>query len=223
MKTIINLFLGILITSTTLAQVESGQEIPQDPKAKEILDALSKKTKSHKALQADFSYNLSNKEAGIDETQKGQITVQGNNKYKIKISGQEIISDGKTLWTYIKDSQEVQIDNAESGAESSALSPSKIFTLYEDNFKYKYHGEETIDGKLVQIIKLFPMNANDKNYHTAILRIDKSLLQIHSIIILSKDGNRYTYTIEKFTGNPAITEGFFNFDTAKAEEVIDLR
>ncbi|PCJ85479.1 MAG: hypothetical protein COA57_07645 [Flavobacteriales bacterium] len=204
-------------------QTPDEQEVPKDPEAKKILDELSAKTKTYKSIRVEFSYNLYNKDEDIDETQEGIVTMMGD-KYKLEIAGQEILNNGETQWVYIKDDDEVQIDDAPDPSEDEdAISPIKLFTIYEKGFKYKYFGEETKNGKTTQIIKLYPIDANKKSYHTIILNVDKTKKQFDSIQVLSKDGNKYTYMLKKFETNLGLNDSYFNFDTSKAGDVIDLR
>jgi outer membrane lipoprotein-sorting protein len=209
--------------STTFAQ--SAETTPKDPKAKAILDKLSEKTKAYTSMQADFDYHMENQKSGIDETQIGWVKIKGN-KYKISIAGQEITSDGKTMWTFLKEDKELQINNvpAEGEAEDEIFtSPSKLFTLYEKGFKYVYDGEEKIDGIVVDVIKLYPLNPKEKNYHTVKLYIDKTKIEMKRVTVMAKDGNKYTYTLKNLKTNAMLADNVFTVDPKIAKEVIDLR
>lgn len=200
-----------------------AQKETVDEKAKAILDELSKKTKAYTSIKAEFSYTLDNPQEKINETQKGMLTLKGN-KYKLSIAGQEIVCDGKTLWTYMKDAGEVQIDNApDPSKEENGISPTNIFTVYEKGFKYKFEKEENMNGKIIQVINLYPIKANEKPYHTVKLFIDKNAKEITSVVVHNKDGNKITYNLTKFETNLTINETDFVFDTSKAKDVIDLR
>jgi len=55
--------------------------------------------------------------------------------------------------------------------------------------------------------------------------VDKAKKQIHSITIVGKEGDDFTYRIIKLTPNPTTKAADFKFDSAKHPdvEVIDLR
>ena len=75
MKQISALFIAvILITGTMIAQRSEEDLNPKDPKAQEILDALSNKAKEYKSFSSDFEYTLVNKTDGINETQSGSVS-----------------------------------------------------------------------------------------------------------------------------------------------------
>jgi len=93
----------------------------QSKDAESILQELSSKTNAYKNIKVSFAYKMSNQSAGIDEVTNGTLLISGD-KYNLNIAGQVIISDGKIIWTYIPDSEEVQINEKD---EESGFSPSK--------------------------------------------------------------------------------------------------
>ncbi len=221
MKTFFSLALAIALSFVSIGQTSTDDLTPQDPKAKAVLDKLSAKTKALKSLSADFEYRLENQAAGIDETQSGNILVKGS-KYKLKLAGQEVICNGTTVWTYLPDDEEVQISNQDEDEEGS-FSPSKIFTIYETGFKFKYDKEQTIGGNLVHTIYLYPMKPSEKNFHTIILNVMKADNRVHSMIVKAKDGNLYTYTLKNYAPDKAITDATFEFKVPDGVDEIDLR
>jgi outer membrane lipoprotein carrier protein len=128
-----------------------------DAKAKKILDEVSAKTKTYKSIVSDFVLKIDNKKTNVHETQQGKVFLKGL-KYKLEIANQTIINDNKTIWTVIKDAEEIQINNADDKSKKSdVITPSNIFTVYEKNFKYEFWKEEKDKkGAVKFLIKLFP-------------------------------------------------------------------
>ncbi len=190
----------------------------QDPKAKKILDELSAKTKAYTTIKAEFSWVVEKKDKSKD-SQSGKIQTKGA-KYKLEIPGHEIYCDGKTVWDFIKDANEVQIKDMEVGGDD-AVNPSNIFTIYEKGFKYKFESEDAT----TQVVTLFPINPDKKKFHTIKLYIDKAKKQISSVKMLMKDGSTQTYTIKSFTGSAVIPDTDFAFDPKahKGVSIEDLR
>ena len=172
MKKTVTIALSILISVGSFAQ-----EI--DVKAKEVLDKLSAATKAHKTIQATFNFTLNNKSENINESQSGEIFIKGDH-YFLSIAGQDVMSDGKAVYTVLKDAEEVQINNMPEDNEEQYLSPNTIFTMYETGFKYKYLKED----KGMHIINLYPNAADEKDFHRIALFIDKEKNQINKINIL---------------------------------------
>lgn len=193
----------------------------KDPQAGKILDAMSQKYKAMKAFQADFTQTMENRSSKIKESITGNVLVSGD-KYKLKISDQEIISNGKILWTYLKDVNEVTI--TESDAEAEAMSPGNIFEMYKKGYKYAYAGDETIGGVKYDVIELAPEDRKNPIFKVRLFinQKDKSL---KSWEMFRNNGSRYTYTIQNFKANPPLAADTFTFNKAKYNgvTVVDLR
>ncbi|RZK51120.1 MAG: outer membrane lipoprotein carrier protein LolA [Pedobacter sp.] len=194
-----------------------------DAKAKEILAAVSKKYRTYDIVKSDFTFTLNNAQAKVKETQQGTLYVKANaNKYKVAMTNQDLISDGKVQWTYLKNDKEVQIANVDNSGD--ALNPAKIFTIYEKGFKYLYTGESKSGAKTYQMIELSPTDTK-KSVFKVRLSIDKASKQIANIVIYEKNGNTYTYNVKTFSPNVKVPETTFAFDAKKypGVEVVDLR
>lgn len=213
----------LIIALLVLGTIGFKANAQTDAKAKEILAAVSKKYRSYDIVKTDFTFTLNNEKAKVKETQQGTLYVKANaNKYKVAMTNQDLISDGKVQWTYLKNDQEVQISNVDNSGD--AINPAKIFTIYEKGFKYAYTGESKVGSKVYQMIDLSPTNTK-KSVLKVRLSIDKISKQIANVIIYEKNGNTYTYNVKTFTPNVKVPETTFAFDAKKypGVEVIDLR
>lgn len=192
-----------------------------DPKALEILEAMGAKYKSLDAYEANFSYALTNDVDNIKEEFKGKLTVKGD-KYRISLPEQEVINNGVTVWTYLPEVKEVNIDNYDKN--SGDINPLKIYEIYQKDFKYVYLQDKTEDGMLCEEVDLVP-EKKDAQYFKIKLLIKKKDKVIQSITMFDKGGNRYRYTITKFVANANVPDSYFAFDAKKypGVEVIDLR
>jgi outer membrane lipoprotein-sorting protein len=213
MKNLIFAFAAIMFTIAASAQY--------DPKALEILDAMSKKYKSVPAFEANISCNLTNDVDKINEEFKGKITVKGD-KFRMVLPEQEVINNGSTIWTYLPEAKEVNIDNYDPASED--VNPSKIHEVYKKNFKYLYLQDRIENGVMCEEIDLVP-EKKETQYFKIKMLINKKEKTIQSFTLFDKGGNRYKYTISKFTPNAKIDDVVFTFDPKKypGVEVIDLR
>jgi outer membrane lipoprotein-sorting protein len=196
----------------------------QDPKAKAILDDLSKTTKAYKSITADYVFTILNKEKKQVEKQAGKVLIKGN-KFKLDIPGNTIVCDGKTLWNYSKDAKEVTIKNFEAENEDQ-LNPSKIFTIYETGYKFKYDKEEKVGTVNCHVIDLYPsVKPEKKKFHTAKIYVDKTKKQITKLVMLMKDGGQNVYEIKTLKPNLEIADPMFVFDTKsfKLDQISDER
>jgi outer membrane lipoprotein carrier protein len=192
----------------------------KDPKATALLDEVSTKTKSYKSIKADFSYKMENKQAKINEEKTGSLLLSGD-KYRLTIAGQAVICDGKTIWTYIEESNEVQINNLDN--KDDALTPSKLLTSYNANYKSKIIKDNDQTDSNVETLELIP-NVT-KNFTKAIVAIDKTKKQVKTFSLYDKNGNVFTYRISRFQTDLPINPADYSFDKSKfpGVEIIDMR
>lgn len=203
---------------TTLLIALSTSLFAQDQVAKDVLDKLSATTKSYKNMTVDFDFIFKNKSQHINEKQKGTLVLQGD-KFRLVMEEQTIINDGENQWIYLADMNEVQI--MEHDPEEEMMSPNKLFTIYEQGYKYTYVGAQSEKGKRLQIIDLFPEESG--SFMKITLAVDAAKNQLHKITIHDKNGGTYTYLITTFKSNTAVQPFTFNAGDYPGVEVIDLR
>jgi outer membrane lipoprotein carrier protein len=213
MKNLIFTALAIFVATLAFSQY--------DPKALETLEAMSKKYKAIPAFEANITSTMTNETEGIKEEFKGKIIVKGD-KFRLTLEDQEIINNGVTVWTYLPAAKEVNIDTYDP--DSDEVNPSKIYEAYKKGFKYLYLADKTEAGVVYEEIDLVP-EKKEAQYFKIKMMIGKKDKNIQSWTMFDKSGNKYKYTINKFTPNPAITDATFTFDPKKypGVEVIDLR
>lgn len=200
---------------------QNGLTEGSDKKAEKILDAVSKKYKANKTFQAKFTYTIENKADNIKESQNGTITTSGNS-FRVEIAGQDIYSDGKIIYTYNKEVNEVSINNY--SPKDADINPSEIFTMYQKGFLYRLVDEKTEGGRVVQNLELTPKDKK-KTFFKVKVTVDKAAGQIIRSVIYDKNGNIYTYNVTKQTANLTLDKNYFVFDKKKypGVQVVDLR
>lgn len=216
MKKLFSAIMVVLSISTaTYAQT--------DAKAKAILAEVSKKYKSYTVIKTDFTFTLENQKAGVKDVQQGTLFAKASsNKYKVLMTNQDLYSDGKSNWTYLKKDKEVQVSAVDNSGD--ALNPAQIFTMYEKGFKYIYTGEQKVGGKTYQMIDLSPTDTKKAIFKVR-LSVDKAAKQISNAVLFDKNGSKYTYKVKNFVPNVKVADSDFAFDTKKfpGVEVVDLR
>lgn len=221
MKTIATFLISAFITVAGMAQTQTLGK--SDPAAKKILDAVSAKFKTYKAVQATFTFKSEDGKGKVLGVKKGTLYTKGN-KYRVSITGgQDIFCDGATVSTYDKGANEVTISKFEASANS--ITPQKLFTnFYDKDFLYKLNGEKKEAGKTLQEIELTPVDKS-KSFFKVLVWVDKATQTIYSTRVMEKSGNKYTYTVGSLNGNANITDAQFVFNKAKypGVEVVDLR
>ena len=193
-----------------------------DPAAKQVLDAVSTKFKTYKAVQSAFTLKVEDAKGKVQGVKTGTVYMKGP-KYRVNITGQDIFCDGSTIWTYDKASNEVTITQLDPS--SSSITPQKLFTnFYDKDFLYKMNGEKKEGNKTLQEIEMTPTDKN-KAFHKVYLLVDKKNQSIYSTKVLEKNGNKYSYTVNSLNGKANVADAMFVFDKKKypGVEEVDLR
>ncbi|PKP00959.1 MAG: hypothetical protein CVU14_06260, partial [Bacteroidetes bacterium HGW-Bacteroidetes-9] len=173
-----------------------------DKKARAALDEVSAKTKTYSSIRIEFTYKMENTSQKINDSYKGVLISKGD-RYKLSFSGQEVISDGKTVWTFLKDANEVQINNVSTDGDS--FTPTNLLNTYNDNYKAKLI-EENAKHKVIELVPI-----QKKNFNNVKVTIENARKMVSSLSIFDKNGSVYTYQVNKFESNLPYTDNSFVF------------
>ena len=192
-----------------------------DPKSVAILSKVNKKYAAYKSMKIDLVVTIA--DGDYKETQQGKVYVKGN-KFKIVSKDQEIVSDGKTNWVYLKRLKELQISNPDPDDIALFSSPDKLLKSYEKDFTSALIGEATEGGKSVYKIEFKPKDRNSE-YSKVRVTIAKNTFTINKIKVFDKSNIHYTVAVKSFVRNSSLSDSFFTFDTKKVpkDNIMDLR
>lgn len=206
----ITTLLFILLAGVVLAQ--------NDPQAKTILDKTAAKFKAYPAAEVDFTLAMENKAENINETHEGKAWMKGN-MYKLNLMDTENYFDGKNIYTYMPEVQEVNIKNPNED-EEEMLNPTTLFDIHNKGFAQKLISNTNGTA----YIELLPTDKK-RNFTKIGIWISPATSTIQKVTSFGKDGNDITITIKNIKQISAPADSFFKFDTAKHPkvEVIDLR
>lgn len=207
MKKILIIPIAMLITLMVSAQ---------DKKTTELLNKVSDKMQSFEDIKIEFDYKMINQSQGINETLRGTLLSKGE-KYKLDVAGQQIISDGKTMWTYLESVNEVQIN--EPMDDEEGFNPRNFLQSWSERFKAKIlseAGDETL-------LELLPKETS--TFTKVHVKIDKKRNELLSIAMFDGNNTEFLYEIRDFTTSQPLSHEEFSFDPTEHPgiEVIDLR
>jgi len=193
-------FKWLLVAALLFAGALQARNTPEGL-LKKTLDKMT----SYHNFKANLSYTMDNKQMNIHEKKSGTIFVEGD-KFRIELEGQIIISDGKNVWTIIKDSKEVML-TAVDPTNPSSFSPTAILKRYAD---YKVRMEKRADkGNPIKTLVL--TSKKETNFKKLTLVIDESKLLLKDFSLYDKQGNVFTYHISNFRSDLKVAPGTFTF------------
>ncbi|MCB0703764.1 MAG: outer membrane lipoprotein carrier protein LolA [Saprospiraceae bacterium] len=224
-KLLVSIFAALLVLPTIFAQPAKDytDSKDSDPAATAILKKVKATYESYSSVEADFSLQIEFPEEPV-EIMKGKLFQKGD-KYRIDMETQSIICDGTTVWLFLANNKEVQINNADFGEDSGILSPADLLRAYESGeYVYVLSNESMEDGVAVQQIEFKPLD-RDSEYSKMRLTVEKSTAKIKRIKAFSRDGSRFTLSIDKLTPNKALADNKFVWNKSECPDcyVEDLR
>ncbi|MEM9888346.1 MAG: outer membrane lipoprotein carrier protein LolA [Bacteroidota bacterium] len=193
-----------------------------DPKATALLKKVQQKYEAYKSIGMDFSLKIKIPEVP-EEVQKGKL-VQRGESYKLDMKDQLILSDGRTMWLYLKGPNEVQVMDAAEMPEGM-LSPKDLLKIYEQkDFVYAMTNRIKKNGKWLQQIEFKPLK-QDVDYSKMRVSIAYETNEVVQVEAFGKDGGRYTLVVDQLQPNIAASDATFKFKKSDYPDVYveDLR
>ena len=193
----------------------AAQAVSAQNNADAIIRVLVDQIKSHKNVEMIYNYQLNANGQNLGDAEKGHAWLQGE-AYKIELQDQQTISDGKTIWSYLIDDEEVMVSNASEGTDNTPL---KLLTSLDKSYVASL---TNIDAKGIATIEL----ANPKGqYKRVTLKVNTKKTELKSADIYMEDGNKIVVNVEEMKFDQKLDDKFFTFDTKKHPkvDVIDMR
>jgi len=213
----ITIFSFVLAIVTFSNVFTTSVQAQGDKKSTAILEAMSNKYQKVKSFKAVFTYTP---EGG--KPLKGDATVKGT-KFRLKMAGQEIFNDGKLMATYIKETNEVNLQDFDPSAGGD-LDPTRIYSAYKKGFKYVFLQEKKEGAQTYEVVELTSTGKNSQVDKVQI-QVNKADKSINSWKIFQKNGQKVTYKVEQFQPDVTVPDTYFTFNSKQfpGVEVVDLR
>ncbi len=178
-------------------------------KARQVLDKAAAKVSNPSGAKANF------KMVSGSTTTTGTIVIKGN-KFRATTPQATLWYDGTTQWTYMKNTDEVNISNP-TEAQQARMNPYKFITLYKNGYNLSM---KTVAGNNeVHLV------AKDKTRSIQEMYITVSpSTSLPSKVRMLQSGKWYDITISNFSVSAQSDATFkFNERDYPDAEVIDLR
>lgn len=191
----------------------------QVAEADKVINGCASKLKSYRNVDVNFTFNLTNEKSKVNQTKSGSAMLSGN-KFRLIMGGQNIVCDGKTVWTIINDAKEIQISSVE---DSEMSSPLDIITNWNKLYKTKGVATKIVNKVDCNVVELVSIDA--KKAEKVSIAINKKTGLPVSITVTDKSGSKYTYTMNTLkTDVPTDAKTFsVNPKEYSTFEVVDLR
>ena len=200
---------------TCLLLLFAAQVVSAQNNADALIRVLVDQIKSHKNVEMIYNYQINSNGQNLGDVEKGHAWLQGE-AYKIELQDQQTISDGKTIWSYLIDDEEVMVSNASEGTDNTPL---KLLTSLDKSYAASL---TNIDAQGIATIEL----ANPKGqYKRVTLKVNTKKTELKSADIYMDDGNKIVVNVVEMKYDQKLDDNFFTFDAKKHPkvDVIDMR
>ena len=186
-----------------------------------LLNKLSEKAQSFKAYEIAYTSTLVDLKNDFELSQQGIVQIEGD-RFHLDLGDYVIYCDGETVWTFEPEMNECYIDDTETMKEEG-MDPSKLFTVWEEDFKREWMGRTSVEGRDCAHINLYA--SSDKAYHTLQIFVDDKALEVVQIVMKGREGSDVTYTVKSFSTSLDVVPGMFIFPAEKhpGVDLIDNR
>jgi len=211
---------AFLLASLSLFGLVAPATAQKDPVAKAKLDKMAAKYKAYKTMTVAFSLNLNNQKAKLQRTQTGKAFLKGA-KFRVEMGDQILFSDGKILYTYLKEANEINISTFKA---TDDINPANLFTMYQTGYKYTVVKDAAATSKGQTVIDLVPEDAKKQVFKVRLF-IKTATNELVMARVFEKSGTQYTYTMTSVAPNKPLDESLFTYDKKKypGVTVTDLR
>lgn len=180
--------------------------------ASDLVKKTVDKMNRHKNIEFIFELDMNNETLAVTESTSGEAYLQGE-AYKLNMAETCVISDGKTLWTYLIDNEEVMVSDPND--DQSVINPIKMLTTYDKDYTIKYVKSDSKGIKAVE------MNNPKGEFNKVTLKIDETKLEVIGATLTNRSGESFSIRIMKTIYDQNLDANFFTFD-AKAHPNIDI-
>jgi len=207
---------GSVILLTLLSVSVAAQK---DPEAVRVLTEFSKKATSAPSVKIDFDITAYDAQEDEETEMSGTAVIKGDS-YRLTLPDNLIWNDGKAVWNYTPEVNEVAVTAPDPSDESFIARPSLLFSMHEKGYKVRLLDQNTSEW----IIDLYPEDISI-NIVRIRVAVGKSLYDLRSAEYRTKDGMTVTLTAKKYDLSFRPPAGYFTFNAAdyKGVEVIDMR
>jgi len=181
-------------------------------KAEKLLNEVSSKVKAYDNMVIEFKYALENKAENVSQETRGDVSIDGE-KYLLNLMGTTQMFDGEKIYTIIPEDEEINISNYVE-EDSNSITPSKMFSFYEDGYNYQMDIAQNVKGREIQYVKLTPKDSNAE-IKNILLGIDSQTKHIYNLIQTQENGTKVTITVKSFKTDQPLAKNLFTFNEAR--------
>lgn len=210
-----SLFSVPILFAFFLVSITTAQE-----KAEDIVNKIRQTYEKLESLKGDFEQEFTWALAGETQSLNGTLYLKRGDRYRVETPNQMIITDGKTVWTYSLDKNQVFVDNLEKSKDNPL--PRDLIIKYTHEFKPKLLRSEKLGAADCYVLALTPRDENSF-IRSVTVWVDKSAWLAARIEQVDINDNKTAYVLKNVQRNAPLADGLFIFNIPTEAEVVDMR
>ncbi|MDR0756854.1 MAG: hypothetical protein LBF85_03310 [Tannerella sp.] len=188
-------------------------------KAEGIFAGAAAAYEKSNGISASLAVNIRIGKQGDSENFEATIDMKGD-KFRLITPDMHIRYDGKTLYTYMTRTNEVNITNP-SGDELETVNPMILLRRYQKGFNLSYIGESTSDlGKMADDVKL--VSKRNSDIEEAELQIDRASSLPVRFSVAMKNDVKSVIRIHRMKTGVNQPESVFVFNAADYPDALEV-
>ena len=188
--------------------------------AQDVLERMKKKYDAINDAQLRFSQNTRFELSKVEQHVNGTLFLKKDNRYRVEMDDQTIVTNGETVWSYSVSNKQVLIDHFKM--DENSISPEKVLTGAPTEFTSTLLGKEKIGRTDVVALKLAPKK-DQSMVKMMKLWVDNSTWLIKKAEIIDVNGKQTEYLVMDVKINTGLQDSRFTFEVPDGAEVVDLR
>ncbi len=187
--------------------------------AQEVLAKVKQKYDSMRDVELRFLQRTTSPISAGRQSVTGTLFIKKQNKFRVELEGQLIITDGETIWSYNSAHRQVVIDKFKKNDRT--LTPESILGAAPTDYNASLRGSEKVGRIQTRILKLVPKDESSL-VTSMMLWVDDAWL-IRKAEVSDVNGRLTTYFVNDIKVNPNIPDARFTYQVPKGVEAVDLR
>ena len=189
----------------------------------EVIERMQKRFAKSETFSAKFEKRFYWAVLDKHLTQSGNIYTRKPGPFRVEVEGDLIIADGKSIWSYTKDNNQVIV----SDYDTEFLTPWEILVDYSQTFDPVSVAQAKLSGQSCYTIVLKPQNETStvegQKVQWMKIWVDKKHWYLLQVEQLEANEDLRTYILKDHRVGKKLNNELFFFDDIDGVDVIDRR
>lgn len=189
----------------------------------EVIERMQKRFAKSETFSAKFEKRFYWAVLDKHLTQSGNIYTRKPGQFRVEVEGDLIIADGKSIWSYTKDNNQVIV----SDYDTEFLTPWEILVDYSQTFDPVSVAQAKLSGQSCYTIVLKPQNETStvegQKVQWMKIWVDKKHWYLLQVEQLEANEDLRTYILKDHRVGKKLNNELFFFDDIDGVDVIDRR